>query len=259
MNPPFWLEWLVDRATPQEDRDAIVGDLREIYRSDGQYLTEALRTIPRVVVGRAFVHLDIPSLVLQLSVIFLFAGRWGALSALPLLLLAEAYRPSQPPTMHRMIFEATAVSAAAFILLELSSIQTLTAWHVGADPDKTLALYIFLACPLIPPVVCGLSVLLARLAPSCQHLAGNGDDLQCGNSQARTQDAVARRFRTRRQLFWIGCAIPMVALHERLVKAGLTGYRPMLVEVGYVGAGILFFLGLAFSRSCTALPNLAQR
>lgn len=266
--PPYWLEWLVERVTPEQDRDAIVGDLREIYLCNRQYLAEALRTVPSVIVGRACAQLDVPSLFLQLFAIFLFAGQWGACCALPLLWLTEAYRAPQQPAIRRVVFEATFVSAAAFVILEISSFQALTAWRVGVDPDKTLALYLLLICPLIPPAVCGLSVSFVRFAASSRLTGevpagdGHAPRRQNRDSKERDQHALARRLRNRRQLFWFCCAAPMIALHVQFVERGLIEYRPFLVEVGYVSAGIVFFLGLAFSRSCTAseagLPNFAQ-
>jgi len=63
--PPTAMEQVVQWLIPPKAREAVVGDLREIYSTPSQYLAEAARTVPLVFVSCVLRALNLPLLLLQ--------------------------------------------------------------------------------------------------------------------------------------------------------------------------------------------------
>lgn len=63
--PPWAMERVVQWLIPPKAREAVVGDLREIYSTRSQYLAEAARTVPLVFASCVLRTLNLPLLVLQ--------------------------------------------------------------------------------------------------------------------------------------------------------------------------------------------------
>lgn len=78
-HPPEWLERLLSLLTPPACREYVLGDLHERFRSFWQYVLDALRAIPMVVLGRARRTAD-PVMLLMESlaayVSFVCAAQW---------------------------------------------------------------------------------------------------------------------------------------------------------------------------------------
>lgn len=64
--PPAAIERLVQCLIPPRAREAVVGDLREIYATPSQYLVEAAKTVPQVFASCMLRALNLPLLLLQL-------------------------------------------------------------------------------------------------------------------------------------------------------------------------------------------------
>jgi hypothetical protein len=69
--PPVLLERAVERLLPAPAREAVMGDLREVYRGPWQYLSEALHTVPRVAASHAWRNANLPALGLNGALIWL--------------------------------------------------------------------------------------------------------------------------------------------------------------------------------------------
>ena len=95
--PPDWLERIVLLAIPPAAREAVAGDLWETYRGPRQYAAEALRTVPFVVASQIRCNLNLPAILLQGALIFIFLGGPVALILLPVLLLRSAYQQTSRP------------------------------------------------------------------------------------------------------------------------------------------------------------------
>src|ERR1700744_3547873 len=63
--PPVMAERVVQWLIPPKAREAVVGDLREIYSTPSQYLGEAARTVPVVFASCVLRALNLPLLLLQ--------------------------------------------------------------------------------------------------------------------------------------------------------------------------------------------------
>lgn len=172
MGPPERLEWLVQILIPPAAREAVAGDLRELYRSPSQYISMATRTIPFVLISH--IRRTANPAVLAIQGFFLFCcimatslvsadamGRMLAivLSVLFLIatLLVDAYRGSSPPSPKRAIIE-TILVAALVVMFTLREIFMLRVQH--RLPDGHLALLMWVIVPFAMPVLAGLRALM---------------------------------------------------------------------------------------------------
>lgn len=176
-SPPRLLERLVFYAIPPAAREAVAGDLCELYRSPLQYVLSAARTLPFVIASQARRSANPPVLVIQAGIIFLLLGGFSGHARLPalagdaaitlflifLLLLASAYRNGAAPSAKWVILEALLVSAAVLgyargILFDLRASHRL-----GPDQAAWL-LFIWVILPFGMPMVGGLraAMVLAR-------------------------------------------------------------------------------------------------
>ena len=162
--PPVALEWAVERLLPAPAREAVIGDLREVYRSPRQYAREALRTVPRIAIGHAWRNANLPLLSLNGLLIWLCLAGLSenghglsraniariTLAGLFALILSQGYQGPGRPTARRAILEA--IGADSLIL-------TLCMWNFGlkyermGSRDYPLELAMLGLLPLVLPVL----------------------------------------------------------------------------------------------------------
>lgn len=170
--PPERLEWLVQALIPPAAREAVAGDLRELYRSPPQYLAMAARTIPFVVISHIQRNANPPVLAIQgffivcclMAASFVPAGSAGwvvgvivSVCVLSAMLLADAYQGQNPPSPKRAIIETIIVATlvVAFILRELFALR---ATH--RLPDGQFGLFMWAIVPFMMPVLSGLRAMM---------------------------------------------------------------------------------------------------
>ncbi|MEO8302385.1 MAG: hypothetical protein ABI608_11350, partial [Rhizomicrobium sp.] len=117
--PPDWLEGIVLRAIPPAARESVAGDLWETYCSPRQYAAEALRTVPFVVASQVRRNLNLPAIMLQGALIFIFLGAPLTLILLPALLLRSAYQETIRPSPRSVFRETILLSSGVMVLLLL--------------------------------------------------------------------------------------------------------------------------------------------
>lgn len=180
--PPERLEWLVQILIPPAAREAVAGDLRELYRSPPQYIAMAARTIPFVLISHIRRNANPP--VLAIQGFFLFcclmatslvpanpAGRALAifLSALLLIamLLADAYQGQSPPSPKRAIIETIVVTASVvvFVLRELFALRA-----AHRLPASQFGLFMWAIVPFTMPVLSGLRAMMVLARDRRQQL-----------------------------------------------------------------------------------------
>jgi hypothetical protein len=175
--PPRLLERPVFFAIPPAAREAVAGDLRELYVSPGQYLRSAAGTLPFVIASQIRRNANPPVLVLQASIVFLLlrgfcgnphlTGPAGAAAVTLLLLflslLVGIYRNGAAPSARWAILEALLVSAVVLgyargILFDLRA-----GHRLGSDRTAWL-LFMWVILPFGMPVLGGLraAMVLAR-------------------------------------------------------------------------------------------------
>lgn len=170
--PPERLEWLVQATIPPLAREAVAGDLRELYQSPSQYISMAARTIPFVLISHVRRTANPPVLAIQGFFIFccivgvspVFANLMGwtlaaGLSVLLLIamLLADAYRGPNPPSSQRALIE-TILVAACVVIFVLREIFALRADH--RMPSAQFALFMWGIVPFAMPALAGLRALM---------------------------------------------------------------------------------------------------
>jgi len=178
--PPRLLETIIGLSIPPACREPVLGDLHERYRSTGQYLHEAMRTVPLVILSRIRRTTDPQLLLMEAFALYLsfvtpawwlgpatfLYEDWGLLRlavptavTLMALILVDAYANPARPSMVK-----PALQAAVGISFALLSQAIL--WITGGDfavPWKIMlygtggglilisALRVFFAAPEIRP------------------------------------------------------------------------------------------------------------
>jgi hypothetical protein len=170
--PPPWLEQMVLLAIPPAARENVAGDLWETYRNPHQYVAEALRTVPFVILSQMRRNLNPLALMLQGALIFLCLGGPATLLLLPLLMLRDAYQPIARPTPRRAIREAVLLSSAAMVLLFLFMSRH-PPFPVRAGVDSFTWLSLFLAALFLSPFLCLFRAGLIMQGDRCMPLAAN--------------------------------------------------------------------------------------
>ncbi|MBN9544822.1 MAG: hypothetical protein J0I19_05065 [Alphaproteobacteria bacterium] len=170
--PPERLEWLVQVLIPPAAREAVAGDLRELYRSPSQYIAMAARTIPFVLIGHIRRNANPPVLAIQGFFIFccLMAtslvpagpGGWTlavlvSAFVLAATLLADAYQEQNPPSPKRAIIE-TIIVTALVVMFVLRELFALRAAH--RLPDGQFGLFMWAIVPFTMPVLSGLRAMM---------------------------------------------------------------------------------------------------
>jgi hypothetical protein len=170
--PPERLEWLVQILIPPAAREAVAGDLRELYRSPPQYIAMAARTIPFVLVSHIRRNANPPVLAIQgffiacclMAASFVPASPAGWIVAvivsvcvLSAMLLAEVYHGQNTPTSKHAIFE-TVMVAALILAFTLKELFALRAAH--RIPDSQFGLFMWAIVPFTMPVLSGLRAIM---------------------------------------------------------------------------------------------------
>jgi hypothetical protein len=142
--PPRWMEALIALLIPPACREHVTGDLHQRYRSAGQYLMDAIRAVPLVIVSRIRRTIDPQLLLMEAFALYLsFVGaawwmdvpllsdEWGLLRlavpatvALYALVVAGAYAsPGGRSVVKPMAQSAFALACAFFSQSVLVSID----------------------------------------------------------------------------------------------------------------------------------------
>jgi hypothetical protein len=132
--PSALIEGVVRLLTPPACREHVLGDLWERYRSPGQYLRDAMWTLPFVIVSRIRRTSSAPLLALQAFCVFAtFAGPWmipvsiavwAMAAAVAVLAIRQAYRVDAPRWPKGLAMDALAASLGAALFGMLSQIGT---------------------------------------------------------------------------------------------------------------------------------------
>jgi hypothetical protein len=119
------MEGVVELLIPPAAREAVAGDLRELYSSPRQYGLAALKALPCVIASQARRNANLPLLGLQGVILYAsivtLAPAWSAeamlltLLALLVLLLRDAYQPVRRPATRIAILQTQGVSFLVLI------------------------------------------------------------------------------------------------------------------------------------------------
>lgn len=150
--PPDWLERIVLHTIPPAARESVAGDLWETYRGPRQYAAEALKTVPFVVASQMRRNLNLPALMLQGALIFIFLGAPLTLILLCILLLRSAYQETMRPCPRQVFRETILLSSGVMALLFL--LMSLTAPVVRAGVDHATWFGLFLNALFLSPLLC---------------------------------------------------------------------------------------------------------
>jgi len=151
--PPDWLERIVLLAIPPAAREGVAGDLWETYCSPRQYAAEALRTVPFVIASQMRRNLNLPAILLQAALIFIFLGGTVTLVLLPVLAVRSAYQQTTRPCPQRVFREVTLLSSGVMALL-LLIMSVKSPFPVRAGVDHATWLSLFLYALFLSPFLC---------------------------------------------------------------------------------------------------------
>jgi hypothetical protein len=160
LTPPERLERAVLALIPPCAREAVAGDLCETYRDPRQYVREALRTVPHVVVSQMRRNLNLPLLLLQAALVWWLLGTAATALAVPVLMLREAWRPLARPDATQAIRVTMAVALLAMVFVQHLSFDNDVMRRMGLDHTAWTGLYFFgfLVAPLLCLLRTGLIV-----------------------------------------------------------------------------------------------------
>lgn len=148
LTPPPWLEKIVLALIPPCAREAVAGDLWETYTSPRQYAAEALRTVPLVVFSQIRRNLNLPVLLLQMSLVYFCFGEVAAF-ALPVLMLRDAYQGAARPCPRRAMRTAILVASLGLAFLQVMSISMEVIIHPGRPAGTSLLFAGLMLSPLM--------------------------------------------------------------------------------------------------------------
>ena len=223
-SPPERLERLVQALIPPAAREAVAGDLRELYQSSPQYISMAARTIPFVLISHIRRNANPPVLAIQgfflfcciMAVSLVPEGPLGralavALSALFLIgmLLADAYQGADPPSPKRAIIETILVTASV-VMFVLHEIFALRAAHRLADSE--FGLFMWALVPFAMPVLAGLRALMILARERREQLLGERMDPSELKAQYRHFQAQTRLRNWIQSLLLLGSAAGFACL-----------------------------------------------
>ena len=169
--PPDWLERIVLLTIPPAARESVAGDLWETYCGPRQYAVEALRTVPFVVASQIRRNLNLPALILQGALSFIFLGGPITLILLPLLLLRGAYQETARPSP-RHVFRQTVLLSSGVMALLLLIMSVKSPFPVRGDHATWFGL--FLNALFLAPFLCLFRAGLILLGDRA-HALGNGE------------------------------------------------------------------------------------
>ena len=162
--PPRMAERVVQWLIPPRARETVVGDLREVYATPSQYLTEAARTIPHVFASCVLRALNLPLLLLQLLLLLFVLEKIHlqfhrltqsaileiSLAVICAIVLRNTYQQEGRPEAKYGILESILV--AMFLMLFCQAEFGLKQPAVGT-PDFNLQFQFFVALPLALPLL----------------------------------------------------------------------------------------------------------
>ena len=162
--PSALIEGAVRLLTPPACREYVLGDLRERYRRPGQYLKDAMWTLPFVIVSRIRRTSSAPLLAFQaFSVFAAFAGPWmipipmavsAMVAAVAILVIRQAYRVDAPRWPKGPAMDALAASMGAALFSMLPQIGAhVSVWLGALDGAAGAFLLVFCASVLWAPGV----------------------------------------------------------------------------------------------------------
>ena len=232
--PPDWLERIVLVAIPPAAREGVAGDLWETYCSPRQYAAEALRTVPFVIASQVRRNLNLPAILLQAALIFIFLGGTATLLLLPALLLRGAYQEVARPCPQRAIREAILMSSGVMaLLLLIMAIWFPLAGRPGLDHFTWLNL--FLLGLLLSPLLClfraGLILQGDRCTPACPHAFQKGE-LQ--------KEELARGYRDFQHALFVRNLLEASALTAAAIAGVFFVWNGLLVGLFLLAALYLF-------------------
>ncbi len=149
LTPPPWLAKIVLALIPPCAREAVAGDLWETYTSPRQYAVEALRTVPLVVFSQMRRNLNLPVMLLQVSLGCFCLGEAAAFALLPVLMLRDAYQEAARPCPRRAMRTAILVASVALAFLQVMSISTDMVIH----PDRPAGTSLLFAGLMLSPLM----------------------------------------------------------------------------------------------------------
>jgi hypothetical protein len=157
------MEGVVEFLIPPASREAVAGDLRELYSSPRQYGMAALRTLPFIIASQARRNANLPLLALQ--GVFLFAclislglppakADFFTLLAILALLLRDAYQPVKCPATGIAILQAQAVSLLSTFYIY---------WRAGGHQIQHPQLFVLFISAVLPFSMPVMGMLRASL------------------------------------------------------------------------------------------------
>jgi hypothetical protein len=160
--PHAALESLVSLMTPPGAREAVLGDLCESYASPAQYMSDALRILPFVIVSQIRRNANLPALGLQGFLLFVCLGgltapplapHAAALTAIIMLglMLREAYRAIGRQSYRRAMGEAILVALGLLLFCQSMSLGMAATRDLQ---DQALWLQLAFTYPFLFPVFC---------------------------------------------------------------------------------------------------------
>jgi len=161
--PPALIEAAVRLFTPPACREYVLGDLCERYRSPGQYVSDAIRTVPYIIVSRIRRTSSAPLLAFQVASTFLtFAGPTlipvpsavaATTAAATMLMIRQAYRADsrQWPKGPAMDAFSAVLGSIVFSLLWQTGTRDAVSLIAALDSGTGAFLLMFAASVLWAP------------------------------------------------------------------------------------------------------------
>lgn len=162
-----WLRHSALMLVPPDMRDAIAGDLEELYGSSWRYLAQLLLVIPFAIAGRVRRNLFPPVLLAQAGLAWLLGGPGLAALVVAVLVPFAAYRSQERPSEKRVVAEACVIAYAATILIQSVTLAAPHDW-LPLTHQRLAGLQLFFLAPFLLPIFClfGTAVVARRADPS---------------------------------------------------------------------------------------------
>lgn len=255
--PPPAIEHAVQWLIPPKAREAVVGDLREIYATPSQYLAEALRTVPQVFASCVLRALNPPLLLLQfLLLLFILetihvqfhqltqaAILEISVAVLCAIVLRDTYQCDGRPEARYGILESILV--ALFLMGFAQDAFGLKAPLVGTS-DFNLQFQFFVVLPLAVPLLGVIrTMLIVRGDDDLDRFSDRVESGAVGEGQISRQRL---RRRQRAEAIALICSGALLAL--------LPGTFEWLAAV-YIAAALLVLAANGTAKAGKAAPAIS--
>jgi len=150
---PIWLRRAALVMLPPDMRDAIAGDLEEVYGPTWRCAMHMLLVVPFALAGRVRRNLFLPTVLAQTALVWLLCGAMLTGLVLAMLVLFAAYRADGAPSEKRVVAEACAIAYAATILIQAVTLATPQDW-LPLTQQRLAGLQLFFLAPFLLPVFC---------------------------------------------------------------------------------------------------------